>query len=417
MLPNTASLERANPHLMDAIVSAGDARQIVASRDIFDDRGVLLWAREQPVSRSLQQRLLDRKLREPIEACLRAEDGFTNVHLLESLRSLLASEHALTILIRDYAAELESHAASLPLHASVQLLLTISAAARPHIVEHAVRGMALAGAMALSIALDRAGVRVAMLAGLLHDLGEMYVDPKYLDVKHVAEPAEFRNIAVHPLVSAQLLQSLTDYPLALAKGIAEHHERLDGTGYPSQSESSTLGAIGRFLAVVEATLGIVGEDSCGLARASFALRLVPGEFDSRWTGFIFRGANRTAPSSPPADARDRILESRLLLQSIQEARVLAADLAGRSAAPANIREAGRRAQHRISRLDVAARSVGLGEQDPDGDPAAVMEQIMAINEIRYRLRSVRRECIWPVALSTADDQAHLQPLWTLLAAS
>lgn len=409
------SFDEANPHFMSAVVQAAETHRIVAARDIFDVRGIKLWARDLPVSPSLHQRLLDRKLREPIESCLRAEDGFTNVQLVERLDALLRSDHPLAAALRPQGAGIEQHARSLPLHAAVQLVLTAAAASRPGAIDHAVQGAALAAAMALAASLDRVGVRLAMLAGLLHDVGEMYVDPRYLDGSRQLDAADFRNVVVHPLMGAGLVQRFTDYPAALAAGIAEHHERLDQTGYPQRLGESTQGAIGRFVAVVETTLGIVNQGPLGLQKASLALRLVPGEYDRRWVGFVFRAALGQAaelPAEDPGEAAMRIaLESTAIIGSVRDAAEAAAELCGDARASELVRELSGHVAHRLSRLDVAARSAGLGEPVPDIAAADVFEQSSALREIRYRLRGIARECLWAHPRLTQAEQEALAPLW------
>lgn len=80
--PGSASaFASANPHALAAILEASETRRIIAATDIFDLAGTKLWARNQPVSAELQRKLLDRKLREPLEACLVAEDGATPASL------------------------------------------------------------------------------------------------------------------------------------------------------------------------------------------------------------------------------------------------------------------------------------------------------------------------------------------------
>jgi hypothetical protein len=95
---------------------------------------------------------------------------------------------------------------------------------------------------------------------------------------------------VHPHVGKMLLSQLTNYPPALARAMAEHHERLDGSGYPHALKRDDVSPLGRLLAVTEATLAVMrGEQPC-LARASVALRVVPGEFDLTWVGRISAAA-------------------------------------------------------------------------------------------------------------------------------
>src|SRR5512139_3551420 len=113
-----------NPHALAALTKAGETCAIVATQDIVDSRGVKLWARGQPVSASLQQRLLERRLQKPIEACLQAEGAVTPFSLLGDLQVLLESDHPLAPCLRPWGRVLEEQLKQAPLHAVPQLLLT-----------------------------------------------------------------------------------------------------------------------------------------------------------------------------------------------------------------------------------------------------------------------------------------------------
>jgi hypothetical protein len=107
----TAAFSQANPHAVAAIVQASATREIVASRDILDLQGIKLWARDQPVSQSLQQRLVERRLRHPLESCLRAEDGVTTHTLIDELQLLVESGHPLARVVKPHAKALEQEIA------------------------------------------------------------------------------------------------------------------------------------------------------------------------------------------------------------------------------------------------------------------------------------------------------------------
>ena len=104
--------------------------------------------------------------------------------------------------------------------------------------------------------------------------------PAY-DPNRPTRDAGYRNLAVHPRTGAMLLTRLAQYPPALARGVAEHHERLDGSGYPGRLLGNAISPLGRQLAVVEVVLGVMAQGDAPWARASFALRMVPGEFDAQ----------------------------------------------------------------------------------------------------------------------------------------
>ena len=85
----------ANPHALATILEAAETRRIIAATDIFDIGGTKLWASHQPVSAALQRKLMDRKLRAPLESCLVAEDGITAATLVQDLTSLAQGDSPL----------------------------------------------------------------------------------------------------------------------------------------------------------------------------------------------------------------------------------------------------------------------------------------------------------------------------------
>ena len=100
---SASAFASANPHALAAILEASETRRIIAATDIFDLAGTKLWARNQPVSAELQRKLLDRKLREPLEACLVAEDGVTPASLAAALAQRIDSDGGLAPLLRPQA--------------------------------------------------------------------------------------------------------------------------------------------------------------------------------------------------------------------------------------------------------------------------------------------------------------------------
>ena len=104
----------ANPHALAVILEASETKSIIAATDIFDISGIKLWASKQPVSSALPRQLLDRHLRQPLESCLKAEDGVTGATLVRSLQELVMADSPLAPLLRPHAAKLVREASHLP---------------------------------------------------------------------------------------------------------------------------------------------------------------------------------------------------------------------------------------------------------------------------------------------------------------
>lgn len=402
-----------NPEVLQAIIKAGETYSIVASQDIVDMRGLKLWAKGQPVSAALQQRLLDRKLLRPLEACLAVEDGVTLFSLHADLQAQLDGDGSLALALRPWAPVLLQHVKQLPLHSVAQLLLTTALATRPDTLPHAVAAMALAGALACG----RSGLvdtRLAMLGGLLHDLGEVYIQPRYLDFVGTLDLVGHKHLVVHPRLAQLMFSSITDYPEALCRAIGEHHERHDGSGYPARLVDLNCSELGRLLAVVEVTAGILRGGRAPLTRASFALRVVPGEFDPQWASLVCnlaRGVNEAIPDEPAATLGAEATPLTAIEQRIEQGQQLLATLKaqGRMGPILEIVET---ALTRLGRLQVAWNALGFwGADVRELSRTEQFELALANKELQQRLNQLQRECLLLAERLGQLEKTWIEPLW------
>ena len=405
---------QANPDFLAALVNAGEIYSIVASQDIVDVRGLKLWAKGLPVSSVLQRRLLERKLRYPLEACLMAEDGVTPFYLMQQLKSFLDSDHSLAQALRPSALLLEKHLQQIPLHSVAQLLLTTLLATRPGGITHAVRAMALAGGMAHAES-SPVDMRLAMLGGLLHDIGEAYIQPHYLDDQEPLDLLGHKHMMAHPRIAQLLLSATTDYPATLCRAIGEHHERLNGAGYPARLTGDAISPLGLLLGAMETTMGMARASSAPLTRASFALRVVPGEFPPRYSSVVFnmaRAADEQLPTNVHwhADALQQINTTLQQAQQTAQALTTPSGSAGRGAIVSL-------ALNRIERLRMAWNALGVwGLQADQLTAQDHFEMELARDELGTRLFELQRECMLLAENLNATERTELTPIWADLTA-
>lgn len=380
----------ANPHALACILEAAETRSIISATDIFDVQGIKLWAANRPVSAELQRKLADRRLRQPLETSLVAEDGVKTSTLCEALGALVESRSAVAPLVKPHAARLLREAGQIQVQPAAQLLLTASQAARPAAFDHAITAMAVNGALAAASGADTPEIRWAMVAGLLHDLGEMYIAPQFgeADADRDMDFVSYQQLVVHPHIGFLILKQLTAYPNSVAQAVAEHHERLDGSGYPRALREPDITPQGRLLAVTEATLNAMRDPSSPLLHASVALRAVPGEFDPGWVGKVSKAANAQPPSESvmePADIQARLGALDALLSATARQ---AAELS-KQPAPASMKTALEVAGFLIGRVRTGWNESGLWSPQVTGSVNAA--EVEAIEDELYRrLRSVQR---------------------------
>jgi hypothetical protein len=380
----------ANPHALATILEASETRSIIASSDIFDIKGIKLWARNQPVSQDLQRKLMDRALAKPLETCLVAEDGVTQDTLVQALRQLIDSGGPLTPLLKLHAEALLRGAKVLRMHPVVQLLLTATQTARPESFAHAIEAMAVAGALMKARGGDERLVSVAMTAGLLHDIGEMYLAPEYheADAASVLDVDTYRQFVVHPHIGQLLLSQLTDYGKDIVRAVAEHHERLDGSGFPHCLAGDQISPLGRLLAASEEALAALRAPGANLHHASVALRVVPGEYDEHLSGPLSAAARTVAPLSAQHTVAELRADLARLDVALQES-LNHLDALGTDDESAGMQKAGKLARFLLHRLRGGWNESGLWS------PAAIDEGNVAEAEavegaLRSRLYAIER---------------------------
>ena len=120
----------------------------------------------------------------------------------------------------------------------------------PYTAGHQRRVTKLACAIAEEMKLSENQTEGVRLAGGLHDLGKIYVPADILAKPGKLTSVEYNIIRTHPQVGYDILKSI-EFPWPIAKYVLQHHERIDGTGYPEGLKGDEIYLEARILAVAD----------------------------------------------------------------------------------------------------------------------------------------------------------------------
>jgi putative nucleotidyltransferase with HDIG domain len=119
--------------------------------------------------------------------------------------------------------------------------------------------------------------------GLLHDIGKTQLPPALLVKPKALNDAEQRMMILHPGIGAGLLEAEGYYTAPVVLIVKSHHERLDGTGYPSGLQASRLTRGVRVVAVCDAFCAMTEtrpyENAWPADRALARLQSMPEQYD------------------------------------------------------------------------------------------------------------------------------------------
>jgi HD-GYP domain-containing protein (c-di-GMP phosphodiesterase class II) len=99
--------------------------------------------------------------------------------------------------------------------------------------------------------LDQAGLVCLGMGALLHDLGQVYLPQNLVRKPGIYTAQEHRLMQAHPYLGATLLSRTPHMPEDACRIVAEHHERLDGSGYPQGLRGAGLSPLSQIVAIAD----------------------------------------------------------------------------------------------------------------------------------------------------------------------
>jgi hypothetical protein len=385
-----------NQHCLNHISNLTETHEVMASEDICDENGMKLWAKGKPVSKALQERLLSRKLRVPLELTLEVQGGASKESVVQRARELCDQEPDLGALLGLGARSVFAALAEAPVEKALRLLLTCTQNTPTGCFDHAVKVSMLAVAMGLRGNLPQRELDTLVIGGLAHDVGELYVNPGYLSNPRQLSLTEWQHVAVHPLIGQKVITELTTLNKDVGLIIAGHHEHEDGSGYPLRSGKAAQSRPCRLVALAEVISGLLHTPDNRLARTALALKLVPGEFSADVLNLVMpriEGQTLQTPAEFSTEKASHVVAhvEAVLRQARERARQL-------TEAHPERQNMVVRAQSSLARLEAALHSTGLplmswstwADMDERHRADAYLELEMVPREIMWRLRHLAR---------------------------
>lgn len=180
---------------------------------------------------------------------VRSEEGQLGVYAIyRDISAQKAAERALLANREDLKRSLQKM--SRAWKQTVEVLSSTAEARDPYTAGHQRKVAQLAGAIAREMGQGERFVEGVVLASLVHDIGKISVPSELLSKPGKLTPLEFELIRVHPEAGASILGSI-ELPWPLAEIVRQHHERLDGSGYPKGLTGEAILREARVLAVAD----------------------------------------------------------------------------------------------------------------------------------------------------------------------
>lgn len=136
------------------------------------------------------------------------------------------------------------------LEGTIQAMARLVGVKDPYTAEHQRRVAELACAIAKEMGLPEDQIKGLHFASIIHDIGKIAIPAEILNKPGRLNDAEFSLIRSHPKVGYDILAT-TEFPWPIGQIVLQHHERMDGSGYPSGLKGRQILLEARILGVAD----------------------------------------------------------------------------------------------------------------------------------------------------------------------
>jgi hypothetical protein len=258
ILPDSVTDTESADFYAARLAGVNQDHEVVSTADIVNANGVILVRKGARIDASVAERILRHKLIKPLEEQVAVADGLDGAVLGQRFASLLTKYPDLGQLHGALGTDklCQELAVRSHYHSLLWQKLTVLEHELPEEFEKGLFCAGLAALIARELKLAQQDIAAAFLAGLMHDVGLLHIDPAILRKQEALTAPEWRAIQSHVVTGRMLLENLPGAPPAAARAVLEHHERCDGTGYPVGIGDEQLGLLGQVVAIADSAQAI-----------------------------------------------------------------------------------------------------------------------------------------------------------------
>lgn len=297
-----------NVHYLSAVARMAARREVVVMHPVVSTQGVLLLKPGSVLDDNLQELLGAHRLLAPLDAQLMVGKP-VDICLLYTEVMRLLQEHPLGNLLNTAlgvdGALLGRALRQMHWPAQACFKMTLIQDQLPELFEHSLLMAMTAMFLGIRAGWDEAQCAKLAAAALLHDVGMLYMSNVWVDADYQLSDRERTQLAAHSITGSMVVHAMRAYPVSVEDAVLEHHECMDGSGYPRHLMGEAISPMGRILVVAEVVSAFFGKYSTGAGlRLSLMLRLHDGRYPAEHVASVLsllQHASSTAPAVSPDD--------------------------------------------------------------------------------------------------------------------
>jgi HD-GYP domain-containing protein (c-di-GMP phosphodiesterase class II) len=237
---------------------------MVIAKDIFDQSYTLMVGKGTALTPNMVSKLkgfteteffvdnLPTEANEEVERILTERLSEEHDQVINSVaryfNSVAASNTLDTQVIKNMVDEIQNQ---INLSSNILLNLSHLKSFDEYLFSHAVNVSIIALIIGRKLNLYHEDLEQLGITALLHDIGMLKIKKEVFDHNRVLSAAEWEQIKEHPVYGAYFIKNSGEFAPSIVCGVMDHHERVDGSGYPYGKKGVDISFFGKIVAVAD----------------------------------------------------------------------------------------------------------------------------------------------------------------------
>ncbi len=233
-------------------------KRVIATTDIVNSQGMLVTKAGAVLDSATCAKIIKFKLMRPLENLIVIENQVDPDTLYKDIVELTKNDSSLSELHEKLCNEdlLHHCCQTFGNYDIIQQKLTVLKLELPDVYEQSLLS-AYFSMICLSMKKASTGnIHKGFMAGLVHDIGLLHIDRDIFAKKQSLSSEEWRQMQSHPIIGYQILKRVENFPSDVCRAVIEHHENLDGSGYPRGSSGKELSTLGQLISLLDNIIAI-----------------------------------------------------------------------------------------------------------------------------------------------------------------
>ncbi|ODS22700.1 hypothetical protein AB835_12805 [Candidatus Endobugula sertula] len=206
---------------------------MTATGDIYSARKRLLFKSGSVISIEDYESHRKTPLLHPFEEYVTLVEKIAPNDLYQKVSELVEDDHSLRSIDQKFAQRevLSGCCKKIFQYPRLDEIVTLFFISRPQLFAQSLRVAYLAYVFGISSKYPQEKIEALFIAGLLHDIGLLFISPKITNKVGKLTGEEWAKIQLHPIIGYKMLRNVDNFPLECGRAVLDHHECVDGSGY------------------------------------------------------------------------------------------------------------------------------------------------------------------------------------------